>query len=341
MFVPELAEPRKKRRRRRKKKDGGGGGGGEGRVLQQQLPIPLASLTGIKPANAIWRWYRGRLERGADGRKAEAVLVDKEGDMLLRMGFFGTRKERAELVRAEQFEPLPLKGPKEGGEETEKNPSDEDTSSDDEEEIRVREGGEEEEEEEEQEQEETDGASRRKRRRKEEKGDANTPPVRLDPLEAHFLGFALGCLVTTDEEGKELGLGETWNAFCEGDPRFPVLYAAYHHFRSKGWVVKRGDKFGSDLLLYKHGPPFYHASYSVAVVGEDERRKMTWRELHGLNRVTESTAKELLLAGVTWPAGVAAGDLKEDAGIVKRVAVCETLVRRWVPSQERDEDDSQ
>ena len=32
---------------------------------------------------------------------------------------------------------------------------------------------------------------------------------------------------------------------------------------TKGWVVRDGTKFGSDFLLYKHGPPFFHASYSV------------------------------------------------------------------------------
>jgi tRNA-splicing endonuclease subunit Sen2 len=67
-------------------------------------------------------------------------------------------------------------------------------------------------------------------------------------------------------------LQEIWHAFqtCElppvvSDPAlefdnpFLVKYAAYHHYRSLGWVVKGGIKFCVDYLLYKKGPVFTHA----------------------------------------------------------------------------------
>ena len=38
-------------------------------------------------------------------------------------------------------------------------------------------------------------------------------------------------------------------------------YAAYHYYRSLGWVVKGGIKFCVDYLLYKRGPVFQHAEY--------------------------------------------------------------------------------
>ena len=45
------------------------------------------------------------------------------------------------------------------------------------------------------------------------------------------------------------------------DNPFLVNYAAYHYYRSLGWVVKGGIKFCVDLLLYKRGPVFTHAEY--------------------------------------------------------------------------------
>ncbi|KAJ3165600.1 tRNA splicing endonuclease subunit sen2 [Geranomyces variabilis] len=43
------------------------------------------------------------------------------------------------------------------------------------------------------------------------------------------------------------------------DHEFAVKYAAYHYYRSRGWVVKSGIKFGAEYVLYKHGPIFRHS----------------------------------------------------------------------------------
>lgn len=45
------------------------------------------------------------------------------------------------------------------------------------------------------------------------------------------------------------------------DNPFLIHYAAYHYYRSHGWVVKGGIKFCVDYLLYKRGPVFQHAEY--------------------------------------------------------------------------------
>lgn len=42
-----------------------------------------------------------------------------------------------------------------------------------------------------------------------------------------------------------MNLEEMWTTFCHLDPFFIYKYIAYHHFRSKGWVVKPGIKFGT------------------------------------------------------------------------------------------------
>lgn len=68
--------------------------------------------------------------------------------------------------------------------------------------------------------------------------------------EAYFLSFGLGCLQIVDEHEKQLSLQETWNIFCQAKPNFLIHYAVYHHFRSKGWIVKPGIKFGGDFCNY-------------------------------------------------------------------------------------------
>ena len=54
---------------------------------------------------------------------------------------------------------------------------------------------------------------------------------------------------------------------------FAHQYAVYHHFRAKGYVVKEGTKFGGDFLLYKEGPPFYHALYCVRIMHKVRKSK--------------------------------------------------------------------
>lgn len=65
--------------------------------------------------------------------------------------------------------------------------------------------------------------------------------------EAFFLSFGLGCLQVNDILGQEMSLTQQWQTFCEVKPNFIESYVSYHHFRSKGWVVKSGYKFGGDF----------------------------------------------------------------------------------------------
>ena len=122
--------------------------------------------------------------------------------------------------------------------------------------------------------------------------------------------------------------------FAKASPDFVTRYAAYHHFRSKGWVVRPGTKFGADFLLYKEGPAYYHASYSVVVQTDDHR--LSWPDLSGLNRVTETAAKEVLLAHVVRKGGEEGEAVLAD-NWMRLFEVKEALVRRWVPSAEREQ----
>jgi len=76
-------------------------------------------------------------------------------------------------------------------------------------------------------------------------------------------------------ENKLMSSQECWNHFAtmhggslqDATNRFIVNYVAYHYFRSRGWVVRSGLKFGVDYVLYRQGPHQIHSEY-VALLRE-------------------------------------------------------------------------
>jgi tRNA-splicing endonuclease subunit Sen2 len=44
-----------------------------------------------------------------------------------------------------------------------------------------------------------------------------------------------------------LSIEQFWSNLCELDSNFPFKYAVYHHYRSKGWILKSGLKYGCDF----------------------------------------------------------------------------------------------
>ncbi|XP_064422267.1 tRNA-splicing endonuclease subunit Sen2 isoform X2 [Latimeria chalumnae] len=145
-------------------------------------------------------------------------------------------------------------------------------------------------------------------------------------------------------EEKPLTIAELWDICGVLHPTFKTTYMAYHYFRSKGWVPKVGLKYGTDLLLYRKGPPFYHASFSVVVEMVDycyqgvPRRPFSWRSLCGLNRITANVSKELLLCYLIKPSDMTDEDLSSPE-CMRRIKVQELLLNRWVSSRERTEQD--
>ncbi|XP_077517387.1 tRNA splicing endonuclease subunit 2 isoform X2 [Amblyomma americanum] len=160
--------------------------------------------------------------------------------------------------------------------------------------------------------------------------------------EAYFLSYGLGCLIVKDGD-EDLELLKLWQKLCALCDNFPARYAVYHHFRSKGWVVRAGSKFAADYLLYKDGPPFYHASFSVVVrrVWADnleeqiDHRLQSWPALSGLIRVNGNASKTVLLCHVIMPRDF---DLSTP-NCLRLFKIQELLVRRWITSEEREKRD--
>ncbi|XP_060766775.1 tRNA-splicing endonuclease subunit Sen2 [Neoarius graeffei] len=165
--------------------------------------------------------------------------------------------------------------------------------------------------------------------------------LQLSYEEAFFLVYALGCL-SVFRDGEALSILQLWRLFRSLQPNFEITYAAYHYFRSKGWVPKSGIKYGTDLMLYRKGPPFYHASYSVVVERVDESlqgaalRPFTWRSLAALSRTTANVSKELMISYVVVPSNMTEEDISSPE-CLRRLKVQEIIVSRWVSSKERTE----
>ena len=68
--------------------------------------------------------------------------------------------------------------------------------------------------------------------------------------EAFFLSYGLGCLVVEDINEKPMDLLTMWNKYCAVKEDFLYSYIGYHYFRSKGWVVTTGIKYGVDFRKF-------------------------------------------------------------------------------------------
>ncbi|XP_072237492.1 tRNA-splicing endonuclease subunit Sen2 [Leuresthes tenuis] len=172
-----------------------------------------------------------------------------------------------------------------------------------------------------------------------------TEYLQLSLEEAFFLVYSLGCLSVYLHQ-EPLSVIQLWRKLRSLHPDFISSYAAYHHFRSRGWVPKGGGgaKYGVDLMLYRKGPPFYHASYSVVIERTDEAfrgstlRPFSWRSLAALSRITANVSKELMLCYIIYPADLSEAELDSPV-CLSRLKVQEVIVNRWVSSRERAEQD--
>lgn len=125
--------------------------------------------------------------------------------------------------------------------------------------------------------------------------------------EAYYLNYCLGCLhlVTADE--KPIDLDVSWNLFRKYHQTsnikldFAIEFGVYHFFRSRGWVVKAGDNYGTNFLLYKEGPSVDHSHYAVHIVRANDHTGPTWQSLLTYHRVIQSVSKELLLVSIEKP----------------------------------------
>ncbi|KAL8814361.1 MAG: hypothetical protein Q9191_008558, partial [Dirinaria sp. TL-2023a] len=191
----------------------------------------------------------------------------------------------------------------------------------------------------------------------------NQEHLQLTPEEAFFLTYGLGALeiyptnLTDTKSPAPLSTTELLclfrthsyfppvrsTALSPSDP-FLISYVAYHHFRSLGWVVRSGIKFGVDYLLYNRGPAFAHAQFSVIIIpsyayeawkGKEMSSSKSWWWLHAVNRVQSQVLKNLVICFVEVPPSEE--EEKDDiTRLLGRYKVREMMMKRWTPNRTRD-----
>ena len=165
--------------------------------------------------------------------------------------------------------------------------------------------------------------------------------VRLSIDEAFFMSYALGVLIVHDVvDGAAVALDNDalWCRLQIARPDFIILYLAYHHFRSKGWIARTGLQYGVDFVLYQRHPALAHSDYSVLILPLEEsemspaalsRPPICWHDVQVTNRLTSQVGKRLLLLFFQDNGGPAAD--YSSPKCLEHFAVQERVVRRFVP----------
>jgi tRNA-splicing endonuclease subunit Sen2 len=190
----------------------------------------------------------------------------------------------------------------------------------------------------------------------------NMEHLQLSSEEAFFLTFALGALrVTYSGSNKPISTPELLALFrrysyfpprltesiLSPDDPFLLDYVVYHHFRSLGWTVRDGTKFGTDWLLYLRGPVFSHAEFGILIIPSysdpwwkengQQKPSKSWQWLMAAQRVIEAVFKTLVLVYVDIPPPPtiekAGGDI---SAMLRMYSVREIILKRWTINRNRD-----
>ncbi|GJJ70488.1 tRNA-splicing endonuclease subunit Sen2 [Entomortierella parvispora] len=157
--------------------------------------------------------------------------------------------------------------------------------------------------------------------------DEDYEHLQLSFEEAFFLVFAVECISVTPsgQSAVPMTIQECWLRFAQSslewtntnesslqtrrmsnssgsfqwraDNPFIVRYVAYHYFRSQGWIVKDGLKYGTDFLLYRKGMVFGHSQYAVKVIPCASLDAVE-QEMEQQGRSTSSKDRSAVLRGV-------------------------------------------
>ncbi|WP_440060321.1 tRNA-intron lyase [Thermogladius sp. 4427co] len=121
-------------------------------------------------------------------------------------------------------------------------------------------------------------------------------PLELSLLEALYLLEKKGLNVyyRGDNGLTPLTADQLYRIGIERVNRFRELYAVYKDLRERGFVVRRGLKFGCDFLIYRHGPGIDHAPFGVQVFTSKE--SVDPIEVVRMGRLLHSVRKKLIIA---------------------------------------------
>ncbi|KAI5965692.1 SEN2 [Candida pseudojiufengensis] len=178
--------------------------------------------------------------------------------------------------------------------------------------------------------------------------------LQLQTVEAFFLKFALNRIEINDLSVRDLFI-KCCKLYDDDDEiktnnKFILNYVIYHYFRSKGWCVRSGIKFGVDFLLYKRGPPFSHAEYCISIFQNSNSlgsniSELDWFQMSTKARVVGGVKKNYIHCYIESPNQnkfneILNNNTIDDGLMLKQLfyeyKISELIYRRWNPSRTRD-----
>jgi tRNA-intron endonuclease len=119
-----------------------------------------------------------------------------------------------------------------------------------------------------------------------------TAPLELSLIEAAYLVEKGKVKVVKDN--KLLNLNDLLAFSSKNIERFEALYNVYVDLKKRGFVVRRGLKFGCDYLVYRYGPGVDHAPFGVLVYNAEDKADPI--EFVRAGRLLHSVRKKLVVA---------------------------------------------
>ncbi len=96
------------------------------------------------------------------------------------------------------------------------------------------------------------------------------------------------------KDNKLLSLEDLLAFSSKNIERFEALYNVYVDLKKRGFVVRRGLKFGCDYLAYRYGPGVDHAPFGVLVYSAEDKADPI--EFVRAGRLLHSVRKKLVVA---------------------------------------------
>lgn len=125
-------------------------------------------------------------------------------------------------------------------------------------------------------------------------------------------------------------LYKKWNKAID----FGVEFSVYYHYYSLGWLVKSGENYGTNFLLYERGPSIDHARFGCIIVQRSSSSttsdslkydticpQMTYQSIMAHSRVIQSVSKKLLIAVVDIPNNDFFNDQLSSGGLRKVISI--------------------
>ena len=120
---------------------------------------------------------------------------------------------------------------------------------------------------------------RRKRRRfRDLDADSSwAEPWKLNLIEAYFLinEKQINVEMVCKDGNIMLDNVRAWKEFSMSSVfasprRFACLYATYYSLKQQGWVVKMGQTYGGNFVVYQGDPDYFHSQFCVLVRDADD-----------------------------------------------------------------------